>query len=159
MRQDCLWVRSGIWPVNAQIPGILEPWELEFGNIEQDSGRKKGLSGYGITLDLWKNSFYLSYTPFILAQDAQSAHPLSVEIDAHVRENLVELACLAQLGDLELHLRDLLLTRHVDDEDRRPGLKRCMVSDCQLVGAHDALEAFHVLRTSLGVAGECVGEF
>ena len=34
----------------------------EFGNILQHSGRKTGLSGYCITLDFWKNSFYSSYT-------------------------------------------------------------------------------------------------
>jgi hypothetical protein len=39
-RQDCLWIRIGIWLANARNPGILEPWELEFGNILENSGEK-----------------------------------------------------------------------------------------------------------------------
>ena len=61
-RQDCLWVRGGIQLANERNPGILEPCELEFGNIQEDSGRKTGLSGYCITPDFWKNSVYPSNT-------------------------------------------------------------------------------------------------
>ncbi len=45
---------------NALNPGIPEPWELEFGILLEETGRKTGLLGYCITLDFWKNSFYSS---------------------------------------------------------------------------------------------------
>jgi hypothetical protein len=60
--QDCLWAYDGVLLFNALSSDISERWELEFGIIPRETVRKTGLSGYCITLDFWKNSFYSSYT-------------------------------------------------------------------------------------------------
>ena len=62
-QQDCLWVCGGIKLANTLSSGISERWELEFGIILKETGRKTGLLGYCMTLGFWKNSFYSTYTP------------------------------------------------------------------------------------------------
>ena len=68
-RQDCLWFCNGIWLTNALSSEISGGWELEFGIMLKETGRKTGLSGYCMTLGFWKNGFYSSYTSKSPLQD------------------------------------------------------------------------------------------
>jgi hypothetical protein len=43
--------------------GTPQPWEATVGAILEETGRKTKLSGYSITLESSRNSFYSSYTP------------------------------------------------------------------------------------------------